>query len=47
MFVEQYKFNSEIVPDREQLQRMTKKPSESSGGMRRGGAKLLLKSSQS
>lgn len=29
LFVEQYKFNSAIAPDREQLQRMTKKPSES------------------
>lgn len=29
LFVDQYKFNSEIAPDREQLQRMTKKPSES------------------
>lgn len=28
VFVDQYKFNSEIAPDREQLQRMTKKSSE-------------------
>lgn len=29
LFIEQYKFNMEIAPDREHLQRMNKKPSES------------------
>lgn len=32
LFVEQYKFNPMIAPDLEQLQRMTKKPSESFRG---------------
>lgn len=46
VFVEQYKFNSEIAPDRKQLQRMSKKSSESFRNMNKGGARSPPKCNQ-
>lgn len=45
LFMDQYKFNSEIAPDREQLQELPRNQVRVFKNTLRGGAKLLLKSS--